>query len=230
VKSAVSTKKKASARRRSAVTVPRRSTEEIRARLIHAAGVEFRKYGFAGATTAEIARRANTTEAQLFRAFKSKGDLFREAVFEPLNRHLSGFLERYLSEVGKAPNAREQARLYIQELQEFIDQNSTLLLSLIAAQSFDPDNAAPHGTDNLQNYFKLGAGVMKKRLVGPPAVDPDILVRVSFAAVMGCVMFKDWMFPDRSPKDAAAISAGIIAFVIDGINVNFDPEMRSPGK
>jgi AcrR family transcriptional regulator len=216
-------KRKATVRSRVAA-VPRRSTEEIRLRLIQAAGAEFQKYGFAGATTAQIARRAGTTETQLFRAFKSKAALFREAVFEPLNAHLAGFLERYLSEVGRVPNAREQARLYIGELQGFISKNSALLLSLIAAQSFESAGAANHDIDNLQVYFRLGAAVMKKRLVGPPSVDPDILVRISFAAVLGCVMFKDWMFPDRASQDAA-ISAGIIDFVLDGINVNFDPGM-----
>jgi hypothetical protein len=132
-------------------------------------------------------------------------------------------MERYLSEVGLVPNAREQARLYIGELQEFINKNSSLLLSLIAAQSFEADGTTNQGIDNLQMYFRLGAAIMKKRLAGQPTiVDPDILVRVSFAAVLGCVMFKDWMFPDQSSPDAA-ISAGIIDFVIDGINVNSDP-------
>jgi AcrR family transcriptional regulator len=208
-----------------ATGVPRRSTKEIRLRLIEAAGAEFRKFGFAGATTAAIARRAGTTEAQLFRAFKSKEGLFREAVFEPLNRHLSGFLERYLTGAGLATHAREEARRYIGELQAFMGENSLLLLSLVAAQSFDSDDVGRHGIHNLQTYFGLGAAMMRKRVVGPPAVDPDILVRISFAAVLGCVMFKDWMFPSDSSQDAA-ISAGIIDFIIDGINVNFDPGMR----
>lgn len=218
-------KKKASPTRPRGNGAPRRSTDEIRVRLIKAAGAEFRRYGYAGATTAAIARRADTTEAQLFRAFKSKEGLFREAVFEPLNAHLSGFLERYLSGVGLATNARQEARRYIGELQEFIRENSMLLLSLVAAQSFDSENLGQHGTHNLQTYFRLGAAMMSKRVVGEPTVDPDILVRISFAAVLGCVVFKDWMFPSGSAKDAA-ISAGIIDFVIDGINVNFDPEMR----
>jgi AcrR family transcriptional regulator len=204
---------------------PRRSSNEIRLRLIKAAGGEFRKFGFAGATTAGIAKRADTTEAQLFRAFKSKGELFREAVFEPLKEHLSKFLEQYLSEVGVASNAREQARRYIGELQTFINENSMLLLSLVAAQSFASDDTTYHGIDNLQTYFRLGAAVMRKRIVGRPGVDPEILVRISFAAVLGCVMFKDWMFPGNIHSDAA-ISAGVIDFIMDGINVNFDPDMR----
>jgi AcrR family transcriptional regulator len=204
---------------------PRRTTDEIRHRLITSAAAEFRKFGFAGATTAAIARGADTTEAQLFRAFDSKVTLFREAVFEPLTVHLSGFMERYLADVGIAPNAREQARRYICELQQFMDENSLLLLSLVAAQSFGTDDLGREGIGNLQTYFRLGAAMMRKRVVGPASVDPDILVRVSFAAVMGCVVFKNWVFPGRSAEDTA-ISAGIIDFVIDGINANFDPEMR----
>ncbi len=205
---------------------PRRSSREIRLQLIKAAGAEFRQYGFAGATTAAIAQKAGTTEMQLYRAFQSKARLFQEAVFEPLKEHLSQFLERHLAELGQNQDDRGQARRYIGELQQFIDQNATLLLSLVAAQSFGADDIGQHGIDNLQAYFKAGAATMRKRIGRRAVVDPDVLVRISFAAVLGCVIFKDWMFPRGSSTDSA-VSAGVIDFVMDGINVNAHPARRS---
>ena len=77
----------------------KRSSEEIMQRLIAAAQDEFKRSGFMGATTAAIARKAEITEAQLFRYFSSKAELFREAVFEPLNRHFADTAVFRFSEV-----------------------------------------------------------------------------------------------------------------------------------
>ena len=62
----------------------RRPAEELVDRILEAAGDEFKKNGYSGSTAAVIARAAGVTEAQIFRYFKSKADLFRSAIFEPL--------------------------------------------------------------------------------------------------------------------------------------------------
>jgi hypothetical protein len=46
-------------------------------------------------------------------------------------------------------------------------------------------------------------------------------VRVSFVAVLACVMFKDWIFPPGMASDEE-ITAAINDFVMEGIRVNFD--------
>ena len=118
---------------------------------------------------------------------------------------------------------------YITELQQFIDDHSRLLLSLVVAQIFTAGSLKGVGEiDSLRAYFERGAAMMSNRVDKDPQVDPAFLVRVSFAAVLGCVMFKDWIFPPGLASDDE-ISAAIIDFVIDGINVNSDPGMRSPG-
>lgn len=209
----------------------RRSSEEIMERLIHAAREEFKRSGYVGATTAAIARNADITEAQLFRYFESKADLFREAVFEPLNKHFAEFNARYPTNSSSKGNIRDRARLYITELQQFLDEHSKLMLSLVVAQLFtsgNPQGARGQGVgeiESLRHYFKRGAATMGSRVEKNPKVDPQLLVRVSFAAVLGCVMFKDWIFPAGLASDEE-ISAAIIDFVIDGISVNSDPGLR----
>lgn len=201
----------------------RRSAQESRHRLIQAARDEFRRFGFSGATTAAIARNADTSEAHLFRHFPSKAELFREAVFEALNEHFSAFNAKYATDIEATPNIRQQARLYISELQKFLHEHSSLLLSLIAAQTFA--SGALNGKtqiDSLKAYFKRGAALMRKRVHGRPKVDPNLLVRFSFASVLGCVIFRDWVCPPGMASDAQ-ISNAIIDFVIEGINVNSDP-------
>ncbi len=203
----------------------RRAPEEIRERLIHAAREEFKRCGFVGATTAAISRRADVTEAQLFRHFDSKADLFREAVFGPLNEHFSDFNARHMSGVFETESVHDQAGIYIAELQQFIDEHSKLLLSLIVSQIFTSGSLQVGEIESLRNYFERGAAMMSKRVNKNPQVDPKLLVRVSFAAVLGCVMFKDWIFPAGVASDDE-IRKAIIDFVIDGINVNDDPGLK----
>lgn len=111
----------------------RRSPEDILNRIVEAASGEFKRHGFARATTATIARKAGVTEAQLFRCFASKANLFRETIFKPLDRHLSNYIDKYLHEDSHA-NLSEKA-------------------------------------------------------------DSRLLVRLSFVAVLGSILFKDWIFP-----------------------------------
>jgi AcrR family transcriptional regulator len=201
---------------------PRRSAEESRRKLIQAAREEFRRFGFSGATTAAIARGAGTSEAHLFRHFPSKAELFQESVFDALDEHIAAFSEKHGTGTD-GTNIRQQARLYIGELQEFLREHSSLLLSVIAAQTFA--SGALHGKpeiESLKMYFKRGSKMMRKRVHGTPRVDPNLLVRVSFTAVLGCVIFRDWVCPPGTASDEE-ISNAIIDFVIEGINVNSDP-------
>jgi len=55
---------------------------------------------------------------------------------------------------------------------------------------------------------------------GEPKVDPKLMVRVSFVAVLACIMFKDWIFPPGMASDEQ-IRAAINDFVMQGLAANF---------
>src|ERR1700754_4528227 len=88
----------------------RRTAEDLRSRILLAAGEEFRRCGYAGATTAAIARQADVTEAHLFRYFASRAALFREAIFKPLDQQLSNFVETHMLAEG-VESVRETSAL-----------------------------------------------------------------------------------------------------------------------
>lgn len=198
----------------------RRSSEEVRDRVIDAASDEFERHGYSGATTAAIARRAEVTEAQIFRYFTSKGDLFRTAIFEPLNRHFADFQARQRAFADDTVSQRDGARRYIAELQDFIGQHSGMLMSLVVAKAYakDPTEGGA-GLDGLREYFDRGAAMMRGRSPGEHKVAPEMMVRVSFAAVLGCVLFNDWMFPPGVAEDGA-IREATLDFMLDGLNAN----------
>jgi AcrR family transcriptional regulator len=224
---------KVTARKGAAIAAPqkrqRRAPAEIMSRLMQAATDEFGEQGYSNATTAGIARRAEVTEAQLFRYFNSKAELFREAILKPLDRHLAEFNDKYLvlSAVDSA-DMREQSRRYITELQKFIREHWKTLMSLVVAQAYAPESVRGLSEiDSLHTYFQRNAEIMSQRVGDNPRVKTNLMVRVSFAAVLASVLFKDWIFPDGLASKEE-INLAVVDFVIDGVNANLDPGFARP--
>jgi AcrR family transcriptional regulator len=198
----------------------RRSPEELLERIVRAASEEFTRCGFTGTTTAAIARKAGVTEAQLFRYFGSKSRLLRETMFKPLDEHFQTFVDEYLSDVDKAVSIREVTHLYTSELQRFIREHADAFNSLVFAQTYGPAaEQRPSEIKSLSAYFDRCAAITLERMKFKPRIDPKLMVRVSFVAVLGCVMFKDWIFPSSVASDAE-ITAAVSNFVLGGIIAN----------
>jgi AcrR family transcriptional regulator len=196
----------------------RRTRDDILNRIVSAAREEFNRSGFSGATTAAIARRADVTEAQLFRYFGSKANLFRETIFKPVDRHFTHFMNQHLPEMRKASDNVEMTDLYATELQSFIREHSGMLASLVIAQTYESGNDRT-GIDSLATYFERAAAMMSLRLKDRAQVDPKLTVRVVFGAVLASVMFKDWLFPAGVASDEE-ITAAVNDFIKNGIRAN----------
>jgi AcrR family transcriptional regulator len=202
----------------------RRSPDEILERIVRAASEEFKRYGFTGTTTAAIARKAGVTEAQLFRYFGSKSNLLRETIFKPLDAHFQTFVDKYLSDGGGAANIRQITHRYTAELQRFIREHSDALTSLVFAQIYNPATAR-RGNEikSLSAYFDRCAAITRAKMKAQPRIDPKLMVRISFIAVLGCSMFKDWIFPASVASDAD-ITAAVSDFVLGGVTANSIPQ------
>lgn len=197
----------------------RRSRDDLLNRIVQAAREEFKRNGFAGATTAAIARQADVTEAQLFRYFGSKANLFRETIFKPVDQHFTRFNNEHMSEIRKAPSIAQMTDLYATELQRFIRENSGMLASLVIAQTYESDSDSP-AINSLHTYFDRCASMMALRLKDRAKVDPRLSVRVVFGAVLASVMFKDWIFPPGLANDED-IAAAVTDFIKEGTRAHF---------
>jgi AcrR family transcriptional regulator len=203
----------------------RRSSEDILSRIVRAATAEFKRNGYSGTTTAMIARKADVTEAQLFRYFGSKANLFRETIFKPLDQQFDAFAKKHV--VGKAEHAGVVADLANTEMQKFISEHIAMLTSLVVVQIYDAGVA--HGVgkiDSLSTFFNHSADLMKK-ILPKPEVPPDLMVRLPFATVLAAVMFKDWIFPPGLASDKD-IQDAINTFVREGISANFGRDRKLP--
>jgi AcrR family transcriptional regulator len=212
-------------RRRSKVAKrKRRSADDILNRIVQAAGEEFKRNGFAGATTAAIARRADVTQAQLFRYFGSKSNLFRETIFKPIDQHLLSFTDQHMPQLRDPASFAQLTNLYIAELQRFIGEHADMLKSLVLAQTYESANArGVGGIDSLHAYFDRSAAMVAARLKEESKVDPRLMVRVAFVSVLASVMFKDWIFPADLASDAE-IRAAINCFIREGIGPRSTPD------
>jgi AcrR family transcriptional regulator len=208
-------------RRRRSQTVKRtrRTRDDILNRIVQAAREEFERSGFAGATTAAIARKADVTEAQLFRYFGSKTKLFRETIFKPVDQHFIHFMNQHMPQIRKAASSAEMTDLYATELQRFIREHAGILASLVVAQTYESETAQP-AIDSLHTYFDRCASLMSQRLKDRTKVDPRLTVRVVFGAVLASVMFKDWIFPAGLATDEE-ITDAVNDFIKEGTQANF---------
>ena len=194
----------------------RRAPAQVREEILRAAEAEYSRYGFSGATTAAIAARANTTETQIFRYFSSKAELFREAIQRPLDSHLQNFMSNVSTASGDAP-LEAQAKTYIAELQDFIAEHQRMFLSLIMAETGKSGEVqGMAAVDALHDYFARGAEVVRGRTGGTDKLPPELMVRISFASLLGCVLFKDWLYPEGMADDDT-LRAATTRFVMDGI-------------
>jgi AcrR family transcriptional regulator len=187
----------------------KRGAEELIASILAAARAEFDIRGPNGATTAAIAARAGVTEAQLFRYFPSKATLFREAMFGALNAHLADFRKAQLP---FSAGDRDAADRYVRTLLGFLRENRQLLVALLSSQAF------AGGEENgpiaaLSDYFETGAAMRAGRLGD---ADHRMAVRVSFAAALGAVVFRDWLFPPGLASDDT-IESAFANFILNGL-------------
>jgi len=203
-------------RARPAAARKRRSADDLMARIVEAARAEFKARGFGGATTAAIARRADVTEAQLFRYFGSKSTLFRETIFKPIDEHLLRFTQEHPH--AQQGSRKEMNRLYTRELLRFIRENADMLKSLVVAQLYDAGTADGVGKiGSLAAYFDHAAAMMKARLKGKSKVPPELVVRLAFVFVLGSVLFRDWIFPSGLASDDE-ITAAVSDFLMAGVD------------
>ena len=153
-----------------------------------------------------------------------KSNLLRETIFKPLDAHFQIFVDKYLSDGGGAANIRQITHRYTAELQRFIREHSDALTSLVFAQIYNPATAR-RGNEikSLSAYFDRCAAITRAKMKAQPRIDPKLMVRISFIAVLGCSMFKDWIFPASVASDAD-ITAAVSDFVLGGVTANSIPQ------
>lgn len=197
----------------------RRTTQEIKDLILDAAFLEFGENGYSSTTTAVIARRADVAEALIFTHFGSKAELFRKAVFKPLDDHFSTFIATHTFDEGDEAGRLRESRAFVSDLVRFVRRHSGLFKSLVVNEAYAKDGDAASGLRGLQDYFHKMSAIEEVKLMGPPKVPPRLISRISFASILGCILFSDWLFPEGVADDEEVHEA-LCDFIMEGLSVN----------
>ena len=201
------------------VKARRRRPGEVRALLLEAARDVFAQKGYGGASTREIAEAADVSEALLFRHFKSKANLFDEAVMLPFTEFVDDFMTRWEAQRAQPWSDEQLMTEFVTQLYERMTENRRLVLALIAASA--------HEVDALKNdQFEIGLSGMLDRLVeigeteaGPRGfhVDYAIAVRAVAGMVVSMAVLGPWMFEGRKRPPTERIVAEMVAVALHGV-------------
>src|ERR1700739_4405399 len=114
---------------------PRRSSAEVRSRILSAAAALFAERGYGDATTREIARRAEVAEQVIFRIYPTKQALFDAAVVEPFDQFLSEYTARWLAAPTPGGKPEQVLQQFVEELHDLVRENRQLVAALASSGS-----------------------------------------------------------------------------------------------
>ena len=192
----------------------RRTGQEVRSRLITAAREVCAELGYAGASTKEIARRAEVTEVLFFRHFGSKAGLFDEAVLDTFDGFVTEWASRWVRRGRLGESMEEQGRDYIELLYEFLEENRQLVVAMLAARAHHPTTAARLDELFLRLEKTVREGTAER---GLPSRDPAITVRLTFGMVLSAVIHADILFPTGPPLTRTEIIDELTRYMFHGI-------------
>lgn len=168
-----------------------------RDRLLMSARAVFAEKGFKGATTRDIAKRAELTEPMVFRYFGSKAALFEEAAVEPV----VAFMDDYVAEWGTrehgSTDAVREVRDFTSRLLEVLDADRELLVAILAAGQFDPalEPAAERLQDAFGRIIEMFEGMVETEFTIRELETPDrpAFARVLLGLVVAFSLHGDWL-------------------------------------
>lgn len=193
----------------------RRSGHEIRARLLDAGRAVFAERGYVGASTKEIARRAEVTEVLLFRHFGSKAGLFDEAVLEPFQRFVEAYANTWARRSLTQGPTDEIAREYVDLLYGFLEAHRELFEAMLAAKAHHSSAA-----ERWDGLFARLQDIVRAATAdyGFPSRDPALTVRLTFGMAFATVIHRDMLFPSGPARSRQELVDEMTLYMMHGIS------------
>lgn len=190
-----------------------------RERLLAAAAEVFAEKGFRGATTRDIAVRADITEPMLFRYFGSKTALFEEAAVEPVVRFIDDYVAEWTARDHGQRDAEAEVRELLTRLCDVLSGDRKMLVAILAAGQFDPDLEASF-TKVVEAFGRVVAlldGMLGEELAvrGLHSADRASLARVLLALPLALALHGEWL--QASDADADAFVGEAARVIVHGL-------------
>jgi AcrR family transcriptional regulator len=200
--------------------------EERQQKILEAARAVFSQQGLEGARTRQIADLAETSEAMIYRYYRSKEELFEASVFGPLDQIIADMVRTADGFSGKS------ARDRLEESVEFHSQLLTAMIELWPLLGVALFSTSGAGRDlfvsRLQPILDLYVRATERALQGwdHVAIEPELLARLMLGMHLGLAMDADVRGVDVQPD---RIAVEIANFVARGLGAA-PPKRTGPGQ
>jgi AcrR family transcriptional regulator len=197
----------------------RRSWGSSPPEMLAAAAELFAEQGYVATSTKEVSQRCGVSESLLFWHFPTKDELFIRAVLGPFMRSLEAFAGRWNASDWPGEDDVEHAALaFIGKTYVWIRAERRLLTAMINADILGshPGTTFPQIREELRRLFEVveREHVRVRRHYGEEPLDPALIVRMTFAAVLAVVVFADWLFAGVDPPlDSERLRTELVAYL-----------------
>lgn len=197
----------------------RRSSATVRSLVLRAAGELFEERGFGAVGTREIAARAGVTQAQVFRHFGTKADLFVEAVYQPFHDFVADYVGRWaLHGHGNGSSARD-TEVFVGGLYRLLLEHRGLLAALSGQAVGGSPGLPVHAAALLREIFDCleREVAVEVQAQGGKTIEVAYAVRFAFALVFGVSVLEQALFPsDAARPGHAQLVQEMSGFILRG--------------
>jgi AcrR family transcriptional regulator len=166
----------------------RRSSEEIRGRLLDAARDLFLERGYEATTTREISERSGVAETQLFDNFGSKDGIFDAAFVAPFKELADRYIAAW-TEAARESTVEERVSMFVTGFYDLATENRRILLAAVNRRAAGGTNGH---TDILDH---LARTIHEIEVIDVPDLDVPAAIVAAAAMVLGVVLLDDMLTP-----------------------------------
>lgn len=200
---------------------------EVRMLLLEAAAKMFAERGYAGTSTRAISTEAGVAHSLLHFHFPSKSALFEAAVNQPLIEFLEEFTADAEARFPKHDSLEAECRAFVSSFLDVVTKNRTLLLASLSAEihpgAMDTEGPIFKSFDT----FMVRTGKIIKddhAMRGvTTSMDPESVVRLTVAMVMGTVLLNRWTWQSSPPREQ--IVDDVVTYMMTGITTTPDTHL-----
>ncbi|MUL65937.1 hypothetical protein BOO86_15785 [Mycobacterium sp. CBMA 234] len=197
---------------------PRRKPGEAREALVATARDVFVDVGYQGASLRQIAAKAGTTQAILYRYFPSKAELFAESVLGPVQ----AFVQTLTDDWRQIPTAEvstpDLIAGFTESIYDFAVTHRGLIAALLGAHAHGDGFTTDAKTSLTQTINDLvGRGTEEAAGRGWADIDVHVALPATMSLIISTALLNDWLFPPALGLDRERILKELIRYEIRAI-------------
>ena len=203
---------------------PRRRPGEVRELLVGAAREAFVDAGYQGASLRQIALKAGTTQAVLYRYFPSKSQLFEEAVLRPFEDFVAHLVDDWRKTSVSVLSTADLIAGFTRSLYDFTVRHRGLIMALLAADAHSEDPMTETKTSFAQTiHAVVGRALDDAANRGWADIDVEVAAPATMAMIISTALLDDWLFPHTERPNRERILNEMIRYEIRAITGEMQP-------